>query len=214
MYEEKLQEIKESLRGNETLYFHCGASLNKDKNDHSNGLLAITDQRLLFQEEAKEITLSLELHEITQSEKTRNLGFVYLGISTEKLSLSFMVRKAEIDELLKTVEKATSQARIAQRFGGNTKDEVPVISFEEANNEQLRSKLQLDKWFAEMETQDDVTLYSFVEDSYNGQAANMSRLQSFLSRGWEFVGMTVIASDVGPGMRETHIIVKWPKKAE
>lgn len=183
MYERKLQEVKESLRGDEEIYFHCGASLNKEKSDFSNGLLAITDQRLLFQEDASEVTLSLELHEITQSTKARNLGFVYLVVSTEKLSLSFMVRKTEIDDLLKTVEKASSQARIAQRFGENKKEDVPVISIEEANNEELKSRLRLEKMIAEMERQGDLILHSFVEDSNNGQAANMSRLQAFLSRG-------------------------------
>tara|TARA_B110000503_G_scaffold122065_1_gene186272 strand:+ start:7922 stop:8101 length:180 start_codon:yes stop_codon:yes gene_type:complete len=55
-------------------------------------------------------------------------------------------------------------------------------------------------------------LFSFVQDSSNGQAAGrLNKLELLMSRGWAFVGMTVLASDVAPGMRETHIIVSWKK---
>lgn len=212
-YTRIVSNMKDKLGQGELLHSDEGAGFDGGKQGYVNGVIALTNFRLLFQPEFGDV-FEVTLHEISNFKRSKLLSFEYLEVISKNGSYRFQMNKGTVQNfqevalrLLNEIESQDSRQDSITAPGTGARN-LDTINDSAAN--------QLNNFVTHVvepyESEAGPVFFSFVQDSSNGQAAGrLNKLELLISRGWEFVGMTVLASDVAPGMRETHIIVSWKK---
>ena len=164
----------------------------------------------MFHEESSSFDFQLSLSEIVEFHKVRKLTFTYLDVVLKGKTHRFMLPKNEVDKL---ADLATSALERFQQEGAEMNlVNHTAMNLDEIDDLETRKLTLFEKGMANHESSSGPVFFSFIEDSSDAQAAGrLSKLEILTKRGWEFVDMSVVASDVGPGMRETHVLVKWKK---
>ena len=93
-------------------------------------------------------------------------------------------------------------------------DKEPSIDeiMAEAAEDRKKEMQMFDELLANIETEFKIGYYSFVIDTAYGQGAGVvPKLHVAHKRGWEIVTMSAVASDAAPGMRELHVLIRFPK---
>jgi len=93
-------------------------------------------------------------------------------------------------------------------------DQEPSIDeiMAEAAEDRKKEMQMFDELLANIETEFKIGYYSFVIDTAYGQGAGVvPKLHVAHKRGWEIVTMSAVASDAAPGMRELHVLIRFPK---
>ena len=216
------KQLTSELYDQERVINEAGAALQSPKSEFLNGVLVLTSHRLLFGAEESADSFELSLAEIFSFSKSKKLGFPYLNVDGHRAKFSFLLAKEEIAKFLSDSheallgfkppvagDEASGKAQSDFIHLGGVFDQDRL----EARAKQSQTKaleLQLER----LESATPPVFFSFVADSSNGQGAGeLPLLTTFVSRGWKLENMSVIASDVAPGMRETHILVSWSGKS-
>ena len=215
------KRLTSELLAQERLVNEAGAALQGPKSEFLNGVLILTSHRLLFGAEEAADSFELSLAEILSFSKSKKLGFPYLNVGGHGVTFSFLLAKEEIAEFLSDSSEALKgfgSQGAGNEASGKVQDDFVNLGgvFDpdrlEAKSKQSRTKA-LELQIERLESTAPPVFFSFVADSSDGQGAGeIPLLAMFISRGWRLENMSVIASDVAPGMRETHILVSWSGK--
>ena len=204
--------------GDEQLLAEAGASLETAKSKFENGVLLLTPNRFLFAGESLDSVFEVGLGDVKIVLKEKKLTFPYLVIATGGDRFSFLFSRDEISSFLKkavvAVDLFKSDGPAIESDEGNSSGasnlSKAINELNDPAHAEKVSKKSLESMIESLESQPTPVFYSFVEDSMDGQGAGViQRLTAFVARGWRFEDMSVVASDVGAGMRETHILVSW-----
>lgn len=204
--------------GDEQVLAEAGASLETGKSEFENGVIVLTTQRFLFAGETLDSVVEVGLGEVNHVLKQKKLTFPYLVLVTQEDSFSFLFAKTDFVSFHKKAVTAVDAFSPAESgIEGYEDEDQGVVSLSRAvkelndpANAEKVSKKSLESMIETLESKSTPVFYSFVEDSSYGQGAGeIQRLSAFVARGWKFEDMSVVASDVGAGQRETHILVSW-----
>ena len=214
----KLRQRATLQLGDEVVVAEAGASLDTGKSEFENGVIVLTTQRLLFAGETLDSVVEVGLGEVEHVLKEKRLTFPYLVLVTKEGSFSFLFAKTDFGHFHKKAVNAVNffnpEESTMEADSDQGRDVVGLSSAVEELNDpahaQKVSRKSLESMFVSLESQPAPVFYSFVVDSTYGQGAGqIQRLSDFVARGWRFEDMSVVPSDVGAGMRETHILVSW-----
>lgn len=211
-YNRIVNNLKNQLGSGEYLQRDEGASLDRGNQGYATGVIALTNFRMLFQEEGGYV-FEIRLHEISDIKRSKLLSFEYLEVVLKNEAHKFQMVKGSVQGFIEValglVRDAKNQPSDPESSSAQGRDTLDLNQINDSTSIQLKSFETLVKRY---ESENGPVLFGFVQDSSDGQGAGrLNKLELLISRGWEFVGMTVLASDVAPGLRETHIVVSWQK---
>lgn len=217
-YQTILNNLKKVLGPGELLQLDEGAGLDRGRQGYANGVIALTNFRILFQRDWGDV-FELKLHDVSDFKRSKLLSFEYLEVLSKNGSYKFQMPKGSVQGFAEVALGLLGELKsMGSTPESMSSPDVGTLNLDKINdvNDVMAMHLEhFETLVKRFESENGPVLFGFVQDSSDGQGAGrLNKLELLIGRGWEFVGMTVLASDVAPGMRETHIIVSWKKDSK